>query len=216
MTDNTQEAVTAFPEVIGRLQRGDHASDGERLCNDGHEVPAGHPLYWHQQTSQYDDSDPYCLEHAIDLAVSDNGWCQTCIGRDLATTPTDNTGLIERLAQWLHDECDFDEAWTGRSWPEHPEDTGQRKGGFVKLVPTDVVARFREVASRLVNGFSSDFSDAAALATKDAEIAALRNLASSNLATMEEQRRRCRRWGQSFAELAMAIEETQAALGPKP
>ncbi|WP_422057687.1 hypothetical protein [Sphingomonas sp.] len=80
MTD-TMEA--ALPSDIGRLHLGEGKSDGERLCSHGHAVPEGHPLYWPQLMGQYDDSDPYCLEHAIELAVSDNSWC-ICNAGDLA------------------------------------------------------------------------------------------------------------------------------------
>lgn len=68
------DAVPAdvFPATIGRVHLGERRSDGERLCNHGHPVPAGHPLYWPQQISQYDDSDPLCLAHAIDQLESDN------------------------------------------------------------------------------------------------------------------------------------------------
>lgn len=60
---------------------------------------------------------------------------------------------IEAVAKWLHDEGDFDEAWSHRTWPEHPDDTGQREGGFVKIVPSDVQAKFRDVARRLLARF---------------------------------------------------------------
>jgi len=60
--------------------------------------------------------------------------------------------LVEATAQWLHDEGGFDEAWQA-TWPEHADDTGQRDGAFVKMVPSDVQAKFRDVARRLlVNG----------------------------------------------------------------
>lgn len=61
-------------------------------------------------------------------------------------------GEVERVAQWLHDEGGFDEAWSNHTWPEHRDDTGQRDGGFVRLVPTDVQAKFRDVARRLLLG----------------------------------------------------------------
>jgi hypothetical protein len=59
---------------------------------------------------------------------------------------------IEQVAQWLHDEGGFDEAWQA-TWPEHAGDTGQRDGGHVRLVPSDVLAKFRDVATRLVSRF---------------------------------------------------------------
>src|SRR3546814_11782149 len=61
--------------------------------------------------------------------------------------------FIEQVAQFLHDEGGFDEAWTNHTWPEHSEDTGRRDGGFVKIVPADVQAKFRDIARRLVTGF---------------------------------------------------------------
>jgi hypothetical protein len=66
--------------------------------------------------------------------------------------PHTDSGLVERVAQFLHDEGGFDEAWLA-TWPEHPGDTGQRDGGFVRIVPSDVQAKFRDVARRLVRGF---------------------------------------------------------------
>ncbi len=60
----------------------------------------------------------------------------------------------EAIAQFLHDEGGFDEAWTDSTWPEHPGDTGQRDGGFVKIVPSDVQAKFRDVARHLLIGRS--------------------------------------------------------------
>jgi hypothetical protein len=56
---------------------------------------------------------------------------------------------IERIAQFLHDEGGFSDSYTCRTWPEHPNDTGQRDGGFVKIVPSYVQAHFRDVARRL-------------------------------------------------------------------
>jgi uncharacterized protein YjiS (DUF1127 family) len=56
---------------------------------------------------------------------------------------------VERVAQFLHDEGGFSESYTCCTWPEHPNDTGQREGGFVKIVPSDAQAHFRDVARRL-------------------------------------------------------------------
>lgn len=67
-------ATDALPEQIGRLHLGDRVSDGHRLCSWGHEIPAGHPLYWPEQISQYDDSDPCCLAHAIEQSESEQGY----------------------------------------------------------------------------------------------------------------------------------------------
>lgn len=57
-------------------------------------------------------------------------------------------GGVEALAQFLHDEGGFGDAMPDRTWPEHPDDTGQREGGWVKIVPSDVQAHFRDVARR--------------------------------------------------------------------
>lgn len=59
---------------------------------------------------------------------------------------------IENLAQWLHEEGGFDDAWTRHTWPEHPDDDGRREGGFVKIVPKSVQEKFRDVARRLLHG----------------------------------------------------------------
>lgn len=61
--------------------------------------------------------------------------------------------LAERIAQWLHDETGHPDSFPNRTWPEHANDTGQRGGGFVKIVPSDAQAHFREIARRLVKGF---------------------------------------------------------------
>ena len=68
----------------------------------------------------------------------------------LATQPaTSQEGeAVEALAQFLHDEGGFGDAMTDRTWPEHDGDTGQRGEGWVKIVPSDVAAHFRDVARR--------------------------------------------------------------------
>jgi len=76
---------------------------------------------------------------------------------------------IERVAQFLHDEGGFDESWSNHTWPEHPDDTGQRDGGFVKIVPVDVQAKFRDVARRLLLGHpSAALKQAAPAMTREA------------------------------------------------
>lgn len=65
------------------------------------------------------------------------------------TTNDAREALIETIAQFLHDEGGFGDAYPDHSWPEHPDDTGQREGGWVKLVPIDAQAQFRDVARRL-------------------------------------------------------------------
>lgn len=66
-----------------------------------------------------------------------------------ATPEVGGEELVEAIAQFLHDEGGFDDADTDRTWPEHDGDTGQREGGFVKIVPSDILAKFRDVARRL-------------------------------------------------------------------
>lgn len=85
----TPQVADSLPKQIGRLHLGERLSNGERLCADGHDIPAGHPMYWPEQISQYDDSDPRCLAHAIELTESDQGWCPCRVdaanaGRDAA------------------------------------------------------------------------------------------------------------------------------------
>lgn len=64
----------AFPKEIGRRHLGERVSDGERRCDWEHDIPAGHPLYWLEQFGQYDDSDPVCIEHAIEQYASETGY----------------------------------------------------------------------------------------------------------------------------------------------
>jgi hypothetical protein len=63
--------------------------------------------------------------------------------------PKQDAHSVEAIAQFLHDEGGFDDAWSYHTWPEHPDDDGQREGGFVKIVPSNVQAKFRDVARRL-------------------------------------------------------------------
>lgn len=80
------------------------------------------------------------------------GFTETSDAASPAYTPrpaaTDQAAEVEKLAQFLHDEGGFDNAMTDRTWPEHPDDTGQREGGWVMIVPSDVQAHFRDVARR--------------------------------------------------------------------
>ena len=81
-----------------------------------------------------------------------NGTVNCVIGYRTALSPSPSGDVVEALAQFLHDEGGFDEAWIA-TWPAHPNDTGQRGGGYVKLVPIDVQAKFRDVAKRLAGQF---------------------------------------------------------------
>lgn len=83
---------------------------------------------------------------------------------------------VETVAQWLHDEGGFDDSFPGRTWPEHPDDTGQREGGWVKIVPSDVQAKFRDVARRLLT-----LPATAALSAPQGEVERLRSAAKELL-----------------------------------
>ncbi len=62
--------------------------------------------------------------------------------------------LVDRIAQWLHDECTFPDPYVSRSWPLHDADTGRRESGsIVKLVPKDVVEEYRHIVRRMLLGF---------------------------------------------------------------
>ena len=74
--------------------------------------------------------------------------------------------VVEAVAQWLHDEGGFGDSWTAHTWPEHSDDTGQREGGWVKIVPSDVQAQFRDVARRLLTQTSAE----AALSAHQGEV----------------------------------------------
>jgi hypothetical protein len=63
--------------------------------------------------------------------------------------------LVERIAQWLHDETDHPESYHGYTWPETDRDDGQRDDGWVKIVPLHAQAYFRDIAKRLVRQFAA-------------------------------------------------------------
>lgn len=89
----------------------------------------------------------------------------------------DAAGIVERLAQFLHDEGGFGDAWTGRAWPEHEGDTGYRGGNtWMKIVPSDTVEHFRDVARRwfAVELASMPTEAATTIAAQAAEIERLR------------------------------------------
>ncbi len=73
-TGTTEGVVQAWPQAVGRLILDGRLSDGEVRCGWDHDVPAGHPLYWPPQIGKYDDSDPCCLEHAIEQYASETGY----------------------------------------------------------------------------------------------------------------------------------------------
>lgn len=75
---SAQRDTSGAVDHVGDLHR-KGVSDGERLCSHGEAIPEGEPLYWMQAISQYDDSDPYCFEHARERAEER--------GHDLLPTP---------------------------------------------------------------------------------------------------------------------------------
>lgn len=73
----------------------------------------------------------------------------------------DAAELVERLAQWLHDEVDYpDPHFPNYHWPEHPDDTGQREGGWLHIIPKDTQAQFRDIARRLATFIDKTTADA--------------------------------------------------------
>ncbi len=115
------------------------------------------------------------------------------------TPPADSAGLVERIAQFLHDEGGFDEAWRA-TWPEHPDDTGQREGGFVRIVPSDVQAKFRDIARRLHTMLL------AATTTQATEIARLREVVDALAVLMPIQVHD----GRDYAEVFFAVGATHS------
>lgn len=66
---------------------------------------------------------------------------------------------VEALAQWFHDETEHQESYPHHHWPEHPDDDGNRDGGFVKIVPKHSQAYFRQMAARClgIRPFSGEY-----------------------------------------------------------
>jgi hypothetical protein len=83
------------------------------------------------------------MNEKISIERKLSGSC-TAAPLDLATT--------EKLAEYLCSEFDFElNPCIGYSWPEHQNDDGYRGDGYyVKLQPSDVQARARENASRII------------------------------------------------------------------
>jgi hypothetical protein len=99
----------AYPQHIGDLHLGDRRSDGERLCSHDHPVMQGHPLYWPQQISQYDDSDPCCLEHAIErYADHSSGYPEPLRQAEAAPGVVEAAEPFLREIDRLEREYDFD------------------------------------------------------------------------------------------------------------
>lgn len=105
---NTRPAIVTalrqaetYPPHIGDLHLGDRQSDGERLCSHGHPVPEFHPLYWPQQIGQYDDSDPCCLEHAIERYADHNNYPDPLRQAEAAPGVVEAYSPIERAAEKL-------------------------------------------------------------------------------------------------------------------
>ncbi|MCO5157521.1 MAG: hypothetical protein M9945_12375 [Aquamicrobium sp.] len=69
--------------------------------------------------------------------------------------PEGRQNAVEELAAFLCSEFDFDlDPVTGASWPEHEKDDGYRGNGYVRLQPSDVQARARENAARILTFIS--------------------------------------------------------------
>lgn len=97
--------------------------------------------------------------HAVDdLPLAKAGWSPKAVQNlkryramiAAAPQPEPPSDLVERLAQWLHDEVEYpDPNFPYHNWPEHPDDTGQRGDGWLKIVPKDTQEQFRDIAKRL-------------------------------------------------------------------
>lgn len=89
----------------------------------------------------------------------------------------DVAGLVEQIAQWLHDEVEYpDPNFPHYHWPEHPDDTGQREGGWLNILPKDIQEQFRDIARRLATFIDRKTASTiealqAEVARKDARIA---------------------------------------------
>jgi len=127
--------------------------------------------------------------------------CTTTPVADHETAPVIDKGdLVERLAQWLHDEVEYpDPNFPHHHWPEHPDDTGQRQGGWLKIIPKDTQEQFRDIARRLAT-----FMDR----TSAAEITRLR----ANYAELERHRLVFRRERNLAEDRALAAEAERDAL----
>lgn len=86
------------------------------------------------------------LQEAVDLA----SYALLVVSCEpISDSDVEHLELVESVARWLHDEMNDAEACFEGTWPEHPGDTGQSESAFIKVVPGDVQARFRERARRL-------------------------------------------------------------------
>lgn len=130
------------------------------------------------------------------------------LARASPPTPVPIEGLVERAAQWLHDEVEYPEhPFPHYSWPDHPDDTGQRGDGWLKIVPKDVQEQFRDIAKRLV-----PFVTAAALTQMARELRETEELrAQENRKLCDETERRLAAEARATA-LAAEVERLGAAL----
>lgn len=119
---------------------------------------------------------PYALEPAGAQEGAEPRGCPTPGACSCpAATPApdaDVAGLVEQIAQWLHDEVEYpDPHFPDYHWPEHPDDTGQREDGWLHIVPKDTQAQFRDIARRLATFV--DRKTASALTALQEEVARL-------------------------------------------
>jgi len=92
---------------------------------------------------------PDLWEHVVEVAIPDAKAILAAFASPLPTG-TDYAGLVERLAQWLHDETDHPDSYPDHTWPEDENDDGRRDGGYVKIVPKHAQEQFRAVAKRIL------------------------------------------------------------------
>lgn len=103
------------------------------------------------------------------------------------SAPEARQEAVEELAAFLCSEFDFDlDPVVGASWPEHKNDDGYRGKGYVRLQPSDVQARARENASRIL-AFVSQLTRPAEQAVTEAMVsAALKAHASAYWSTAND------------------------------
>ena len=123
--------------------------------------------YDREDAAQRGEPDPWNLDDPGDIGDSDT-WVSERLGcaraaaeaflSALTTEPAAPEGrqeAVEELAAFLCSEFDFDlDPVTGASWPEHEKDDGYRGNGYVRLQPSDVQARARENATRILTFIS--------------------------------------------------------------
>lgn len=69
--------------------------------------------------------------------------------------PTEDHAQVWQVAKWLHELEWPDPSFHDFHWPEHPDDTGQRAGGWLHIVPSDTREQFLEIARLFLARFAA-------------------------------------------------------------